>query len=551
MERLILKGGSVLDVRRGELLRADLAVAGGKIVEIGPALAGTRCIDCGGKFLLPGLIDAHMHIESTLVTPRTLSFLLAKKGTTTCIADPHEFVNVKGAAALRWLTGAVRGLPVTYKIMVPSSVPATPFDTNGAGKFLARDMAEFLGAPGVLGLGEMMCFRDVLEGKKEAMDKIALWRGHPIDGHAPGLSDEENVRYRAAGVLTDHECTTCADALSKLRAGLCVLIREGSGAQNLRSIVGGLRAQGVPLDRCCFCTDDKHLADIETQGHVNHCVNLAIECGVAPAEAIRMATLGAAEIYGLDEIGELMPGKQADILVCDSLERVDPSLVLKEGRVVDDSWLQTAPELPAAPELLDTVRLGELTSARIAVAAHEQDPVIGMVEGQLLTDHLVERLPQRDGLFLPNEIYNKLIVAERHGRNGNVAACALKGFGLRGGAVATSVSHDSHNLIAAGDNDADLIAAARQVEAMHGGFAVVSGGRLLAALALPVCGLVSEQPAAQVERGAQAVIDAARALGVPEGLDPVINLSFLALPVLPSLRLLDTGLFDADRFEML
>lgn len=551
MKRLILRGGKVLDVRSGALREADVAVEGDLIAEIGPGLTGDREVDCRGKFLIPGLIDAHMHIESTLVTPRSLAASLVRKGTTTCIADPHEFVNVKGAAALRWLVSAVRELPVTYEIMIPGAVPATPFDTNGAGKFLARDMAEFLGADGVLGLGEMMCFREVLANDREALNKLALWRGHPIDGHAPGLTDEENARYCAAGILTDHECTTFEEALSKLLAGLYVLIREGSGAQNLRAIVTGMLQNGIPFDRCCFCTDDKHLADIEAQGHINHCVNLAIECGMAPTEAIRVATCGAADIYGLGDLGELAPGKRADILVCESLARIEPELVVKDGRIVDDAWLTALPDVRPAPELLDTVHLGALTPERLAVPAHARDHVIGMVSGQLLTEHLFEALPQKDGYFVPDQNFNKLIVAERHGRNGNVAACALKGFGLRGGAVATSVSHDSHNLIAAGDNDADLIAAARRVETMHGGFAVVSGGEILAELALPVCGLVSELPSSEVRRKADEVIAAARSLGTRDGVDPVTNLSFLALPVIPSIRLLDTGLFDADRFEML
>ncbi len=546
---LVLKNGLVVDVCGGDILACDVAVCGDRIVGLG-CYEGEREVDCTGLYILPGLIDAHMHIESTLASPCELGREVLKKGTTTCIADPHELVNVKGAAALRWLLAAVARTPVDYRIMIPSAVPATPFDTNGAGMFTAQDMREFLDHPLVLGLGEVMCFKDVLAGRQHILDKLALFAGRPVDGHAPGISDREAQAYALAGIMTDHECTDYAEAARKLRAGMSVLIREGSGAQNLEAIVRGLLAEGKSLAGCAFCTDDKHLDDIATLGHINYCINRAISFGADPVDAIAAATVRPARIYGLRDRGAVLPGLRADLVLSRKLDRIEPVRVLRGGEFVDEAYLARFTDLPCPAELCDTVRFAPIDPARLVVPAGEKNHVIGTVPGQILTEHLFEPVPSENGLFIPAGPYAKLAVIERHGRNGNVAAAPIKGFEIHGGAVATSVSHDSHNLIVCGDNDADILAAAERVRALHGGYVVVQHGRVTAELPLEICGLMSARPAAELEKGVAAVTEAARRLGVPAGIDPVITLSFMALPVIPNLRLLDTGLFDVQRFEM-
>lgn len=548
---LVLKNARVLDVFTDAFYPADVAVCGEEIVGVGPGYRGRREIDCRGRYLIPGLIDAHIHIESTLATPCELGRQVVRKGTTTCVADPHELVNVKGAAALRWLLAAAADTPVRYEVMLPSAVPATPFDTNGAGRFTAADMAPFAADPGVRGLGEVMCFHEVVDGAPEAWDKLALFRGRPIDGHAPGLTGRALNLYRASGVMTDHECTTADEALEKLRAGFSILIREGSGAHNLDALVAGLLAHPAAFAHCAFCTDDKHMDDIAARGHINYCVNRAVALGVDPVTAIKMASTVPAALYGLQDRGAIFAGCKANLLLVDDPRRIEPVLVITRGAEVTDGWLAAFSEPPIPAELLDTVHFPPLTPARLAVPARAENDVIALVPGQLLTEHRRAAVPAKDGRFIPDETYAKLCVVERHGRSGGAAACPVTGFGLRGGAIATSVSHDSHNIVAVGDNDADLIAAIERLRVLHGGYAVVSGGRVLAEIALPVAGLITPEPAAAAEEGSAAVRAAARKLGVPEDIDPIANLSFLALPVIPHIRLLDTGLFDVDNFRLM
>ncbi|MEA4911059.1 MAG: adenine deaminase [Oscillospiraceae bacterium] len=546
---LVLKNGYVINVFTEEILKADVAIVDDLIVGVGD-YEGKKEIDCTGKYIAPGFIDVHMHIESTMVMPLELSKALLKRGTTSIIADPHEIVNVKGKKAMRFLLDSIKGAPMNFLIMVPSSVPCTGFDTNGSGPFLAGDMEEFVGAPNVLGLGELMCFHDVINSEPNALAKLQLFKKDLRDGHAPGITGKEIQSYRLAGVNNDHECVDFAEVREKMRAGFNIYIREGSAARNLESIVKGILEHHIPFEQCAFCTDDKHLEDIDHEGHIDHCVRKAIALGVPPIKAIKMASLFPARMCRLRKLGAVGARFKADIVVLDSLEQVNPLFVIKSGHLITDDYLNSVHYTVTDKELLNTVQYGELTPERLALPRREKNHVISLVKDQLLTEHLLESIPGNE-MFIPDAVYSKVAVLERHGKNGNVAVAPLKGFGIKNGAVGSSVSHDSHNVVIAGDNDADIILAARRIRELGGGYVVTSGGEVKAELPLPIAGLMSDQPKDVVEACVHRILDAAAALGVSEDIDPMITLSFVALPVIPSIRLLDTGLFDVEKFDMI
>ena len=544
---LVLKGGKILNVFTNEFLDGDVAICGDKIVGIGE-YEGVREIDCKGQYIVPGYLDAHLHIESTLAMPGELAKAVLKSGTTTLIADPHELVNVKGKKALDFLLEATEDIPMNVYVMIPSSVAATPFDTNGVGEFLAEDMKEYLKKERVLGLGEVMCFTDVIAGADKILDKLSLFEEKHIDGHAPGLSGGDLQAYCLAGIENDHECSNMEEVREKLRAGLQIFIREGSGAKNLEPIVSGMLKEGLPFSRCAFCTDDKHLEEIEEDGHISTCIRKAIALGMEPAEAYKTASFYPAAAYGLRKLGAVAAGYQADLVILEDLETAKAKMTLYKGTPAQE-WEQKPFDFTGWEELLHTVEFPDVTKDKIVVKKEEKNHVLGMIKKELLTEHLLEEVPGEDGVFVPNEVYNKLCVVERHGKNGNVSAAPIKGFGIKNGAVATSVSHDSHNVIAAGDNDEDLIAAINHLKEIQGGYVIASGGKVVEALPLEVGGLLSRDSKEEIQKQAGKMLSLAREMGVAEGIDPFITLSFMALPVIPKLRLLDTGLFDVEKFE--
>lgn len=544
---LVLKGGRVLNVFTSEFIEADVAVCQDTIVGVG-SYEGIREIDCRGNYIVPGYLDAHIHIESTLTMPGELSKALLKSGTTTLIADPHELVNVKGKEALDFLLEATKDIPLNVYIMIPSSVPATIFDTNGAGEFLAEDMKEYAGREHVLGLGEVMCFTDVVAGEKKILDKLALFEKKYADGHAPGLTGGELQAYRLSGVENDHECVDIEEVKEKLRAGLRIFIREGSGAKNLEPIVSGMIKEGLGFDRCAFCSDDRHLGEIEAEGHISVCIRKAISLGMDPIEAYKTASWYPASAYGLKKLGAVAAGYQADLVILEDVERAWAKETIFKGRPAKE-WKTEAFDFSGYEELLHTVKFEDITKEKLILKKKEKNHVIGMVKKELLTEHLIEEIPGTEGVFEPDEVYNKLCVVERHGKNGNIATAPIKGFGIKGGAVATSVSHDSHNIIAAGDNDEDIVAAVNYLKEIQGGYVIASKGQVVEALPLAVCGLLSRETREEIQEKAARMISLARQMGVQEGIDPFTTLSFMALPVIPKLRLLDTGLFDVEKFE--
>lgn len=544
--KLVFKNAQVVNVFTKQVEQADVAVEACVIAGVGQ-YSGEEEVDCTGLYLCPGFVDAHIHVESTMAVPYEFARAVAMSGTTTVVADPHEIVNVCGAPAVEWLLKASEALPVDIYWMMPSSVPATPFETNGA-PFTAQEMAPFAQmGPRVAGLGEVMCYPDVVAGTGEIYGKLALFAHKHIDGHAPGLSGKALAAYAAAGIETEHECTSFAEAKEKLAAGLAILVREGSAAKNLTAIVEGLLKEGLPTDRFLFCTDDKHLDDIAREGHIRWNVHQAVQLGMPVVDAICMASYNAARVYGLKGVGAIAPGYRADIVLLDDWKQVHVHAVYKDGVPVEQK-IAAARRVPAPAALTHTMHFAPVTPQQLALPVQGKAHVIEMVPYQIVTRHAVEPVPSENGLFRPNKTYSKLCVIERHGRGGNIAVCPLKGYGITGGAIATSVAHDSHNIIAAGDNDGDIALAVNHLQKTGGGYALAAGGRILGALALPVGGLMSEAPWEQTRDETNAILKQAAKMGIPYHVDPFISLSFMALPVIPSLRLTDRGLFDVDTF---
>lgn len=548
---LVLKNAGVVNVFSEEIFQADVAIADGIIAAVGPGYEGLQTVDCTDQFICPGFIDAHMHMESTMVSPLQLARAIMPSGTTTVIADPHELVNVCGAAAVEYLLAATEQLPLAVYLMLPSSVPATAFETNGA-NFTAQDMQPFFSHPRVLGLGEVMCYPNVVEGDPVILEKLAAAAGACKDGHAPGLSGPALQAYAATGIATDHECTTFSEAAEKVRAGLAVLVREGSAAHNLTTLMKGWLDSSLPADRFLFCTDDKHLDDIARDGHVRWNVKQAISLGVPPVTAIKMATRNTAQAFGLQGIGAVAAGYKADLIVLDSLKQVTVHSVYKNGLPVQPQ-LKAACDAPIPPALLHSMHGGPVTAAQLALPVGETAHCIEMVPYQIATRHTVEAVPQKNGLFVPDSEgqYTKLCVVERHGKTGAVTVCPLKGYGIRKGAIATSVAHDSHNILAAGDNDADLVLAINRLKEMGGGYVLAGGGQILGALPLPIGGLMSPEDWRSVQQATGEILAKAKTMGIPYHVDPFITLSFLALPVIPEIRLTDKGLFDVTKFALI
>lgn len=541
---VVFRGGEFFNVYTGEWLQGDVACQNGVIVGIG-SYEGKEIVDCQGKKLVPGFIDAHLHMESTLVAPHQLVENAVQFGTTTYIVDPHEAANVSGKAGIDYLLEDTEGVPANVYLMMPSCVPATSFEDNGA-VFSAQDMAGYLGHPRVLGLGEVMDYPAVENGQPDMMEKLALFSGRMIDGHAPNLSEQQLQLYRLAGIRTDHEASGFAYACQEVRNGLQVLIGEGSAARHLDEIVKGIVQSGIRPDSFCFCTDDKHIQDIRREGHISYHIRRSIELGLRPEDAIRMATLHAARTYGLDHLGAIRVGAQADIVILDDLAKVSIAKVYYQGKNVRDFCYQGV--VPPS-ELTHTLHVKPVRPEQLVLRCDGESDVIEVLPGELLTKHRRICLPQVDGIFVPNATYNKIAVVERHRATGKVGTGAIVGFGIRGGAIASSVSHDSHNLIVIGDNDKDILLALTELARMGGGYCITGGGTVKESLPLRIMGLMSERPHDEVDKQVKKMTALAYAMGVCPGISPFTTLSFMALPVIPELRVTARGIFDVVTFE--
>ncbi len=547
---IVFRGAEVLNVFTGEWRREDVAVSQGTIVGVG-VYEGEREVDCRGKYLVPGFIDAHLHVESSMLTPAGMAAEVLPSGTTTLIADPHEIANVCGLAGLRYMLDAAKSLPLSLFFMLPSCVPATKWDQGGA-VLGAKELCSLLDDPQVLGLGEVMDFPAVCRGEPGLLDKLRAFEGRVIDGHAPLLSGKALQAYRLAGIDTDHECSDGAEALEKLRAGFAVLVREGSAAHNLQTILTAVKEAGGGIDRLAFCTDDKHVEDIRRDGHIRHNIRQAIALGIPAADAYRMASWNAARIYGLRGYGAVAPGYRADLVLLDNRNQAAVHAVYTGGvcRWQAGQPIPAVEGIPVPASLRDTVHLRapetEPIGTKPLVLPVPPDgvfPVMELVPYQINTRRRDLVVPVRDGVFQAGGEFLKAAVLERHHATGRIGLGVVKGMGLRGTAAST-VAHDSHNLIVVGDRDEDMLLAIRELERCGGGYTLVRDGEVMATLPLPVAGLMTDRPADEVNAILRRMADLARGMGVPEWADPFQTMSFLSLPVIPELRLTDHGIFD-------
>jgi len=540
---LVLRGGRVLSVFTREWLELDVAVVDGFVAGLGD-YEGRETLDVSGRFVVPGLIDAHMHLESTKLLPDEFARLVLPLGTTAVVADPHEIANVLGTDGVHWLLDFCTDLPLDVYFMASSCVPASSFESPRRA-LNDGDLEGLLRRRRVLGLAEMMNFPGVIAGDESELSKLRLQGAQHVDGHAPGVAGKGLNAYAAAGIRSDHEALTPEEGRERLRAGIWLLIREASMARNLKALVPLVRELGP--SRIAFCTDDRDPDDILDDGHVNGMVRKAVEFGVAPEDALVCATLNPAMWHGLAHLGAIAPGYQADVLVLPDLVSFRPELVLKVGRPVSEIARPDVPEW-----VRQSVRIAPL--ARDDLAARSRGAairVIGLVTDQVVTQSLSERPTVEDGLAIsdPERDLAKIAVVERHLATGRVGVGFVRGSGLRRGALASTVAHDAHNLVVLGVSDDDMLAAVARAAELGGGIVAVDGGRVLAECPLPVAGLFSDAPLDDVIAQSRACTDAAAALGW-SGATPFLTMSFLALSVIPALKITDRGLVDVERFEL-
>ncbi len=540
---LVLRGGRVLSVFTREWLETDVAIADGYIAGLG-SYDGAEIVDASGRFVVPGFIDAHMHLESTKLLPDEFARLVLPLGTTAVVADPHEIANVLGSDGVHWLLDFCDDLPLDVYFMAPSCVPASPFESPRRA-LNDGDLESLLRRRRVLGLAEMMNFPGVIAGDERELSKLRLAGAEHVDGHAPGVIGKELNAYAAAGIRSDHEALTPDEGRERLRAGIWLLIREASMARNLEALVPLVRELGPTL--IAFCTDDRDPDDIVDDGHINGMVRKAVAAGVDPADAIVLATLNPAQWHGLRHLGAVAPGYQADLLLLPDLESFRPELVLKAGRRIGEIRRPDVPEW-----VRQSVRVAPLAAADLAVPWSGGDMrVIGLVPDQVVTASLVETPTVVDGVAIadPDRDLAKIAVVERHLATGRVGLGFVSGSGLKRGALASTVAHDAHNIVVLGVTDDDMLAAVERVIELGGGIVTVDGGRVVAECPLPVAGLFSVAPLDDVIAQSRACNDAATALGW-SGETPFLTMSFLALSVIPALKITDRGLVDVERFEL-
>lgn len=552
---LVIKNGKILDVFNGEIIYGDIAIADGYFVGIGE-YTGKEMIDAKGCYLSPSFIDGHVHIESSMVTPYEFAQVLLLHGITAAIADPHEIANVSGVDGIRFMLDSSENLPFDFYMMMPSCVPATEFEQSGA-ILSIEDLKPFYDHPRVLGLAEVMNFPAVLNAENAMMEKLieTMNQKKKIDGHAAGLSPIDLNVYMTAGIRTDHESTTEEDALERLRRGMYLMIREGTAAKDLRKLIKVVHERNSR--RCLFVTDDKHLDDLLNEGSIDHNIRLAIKEGIPPITAFQMATINTAECFGLFEQGAIAPGYKADFLLLTDLNTVSISHVFKNGiAIVENGMIDHYPaQVPSVHiELLkDSVHFHDLTASDFQInVTTTQANIIEIIPNSIITRHIVEKVDRnKQGHFVPSISKDQLLIAviERHKETKLAGLGIVKGLGIKSGAIATTVAHDSHNLIIAGTAETEMLIAAEEIRKRQGGLVVVNNGRVIASLDLPISGLMSDRPYQEVNSSLHKINLALKEIGASCSFNPFLTLSFLTLPVIPELKITGTGLFQVSKMK--
>jgi adenine deaminase len=546
---LLLKNANLINVLSGEIYPADVAIYGDTIVGIGRYEA-EREMDLGGKFLCPGFIDAHVHIESSMVTPPEYARAVVPRGTTAIIIDPHEIANVMGVEGIILMAEMAKGVPLDMYVMLPSCVPATEMETSGA-RLDARDLEGLRDKEWALGLGEVMNFPGVIRCMPDMLEKIEMARGKPIDGHAPSLRGKDLAAYITAGIRSDHECANPEEAREKLRNGMAILIREGSMAKNLKDLLPLVTSENAR--RFLFASDDRHPDDLVEEGHLDFILRKSLKLGLKPVTAVQMATINAAEIYGLRDVGAVAPGFKADLVVLDDLTSFSVDCVFKDGKLVARGGKMLAGTIPSkGMKVSNTIHVRSMSPEDLAIRAQGHlAKIIEIIPGQLTTGALVEPAIIRDGKAKadPERDILKVAVFERHTGSGKIGLGFVRGFGLKGGAMGSSVAHDAHNIVVVGDNDIDMATAAATIAEMGGGLVLVQGGKMVGSLALPLAGLMSDKGIEHVAKGLRRMRKMARDMGCKLE-DPFMALAFLSLPVIPALRVTDRGLVDVGQFRI-
>ena len=545
---IVLRGGKIFDLITGELLEGDVAIVGKTIVGTCDHYNANKIIDVSGLTLVPGFIDTHLHIESSMLTPFEFDRCVTPRGVTTAICDPHEIANVIGLDGIKYFQRASEFTLMDIKVQLSSCVPSTDMETSGA-NITAAELKSVMNHSSGIGLAEFMNYPGVINGDPEVINKLNLFHGKHIDGHAPLLSGTELNAYITAGISTEHEATTASEALEKLKKGMRILIREGSVSKDLDALAEILTERTSPY--ICLCTDDRNPLDIAEYGHIDYMIRKLISKGISPLAVYRAASISGAEAFGLKDRGLISPGKRADIVALSDLEECNIKLVVCGGKPIDKESFLTRKTLP--PVARNSVNPPTIyTTSFCTSETTEETNVIGIIEGKILTDHLKENISIVNGDKLPDISRDllRVTVIERHGKNGNVSNGSVKGFGLKSGAIASTVCHDHHNIISVGTNYADMELAIKHLSKIEGGFVIASEGNILAELALPIAGLMSLQPFELVQSQLSKLRRIAKNLGVTLE-EPFLQLAFLALPVIPNLKITDKGLVDVNKFKLI
>jgi len=547
---LLLKNARIVNTFIGEIEQGDVAIYGDRIAGVGDYDKAKEIIDLQGRFLAPGLINGHTHIESSMLHPARYAQAVVPKGTLAVVTDLHEIANVCGFEGIKFVMDWAQKLPLDMLFMAPSCVPATHLETSGA-RISSAEVKKILAYPNVIGLGEMMNFPGVVSGDEEVLQKIGASKGRVIDGHAPGLSGKELNAYLSAGILSDHESTTLEEGREKLQRGMYLMIREGSSEKNLDALLPLVTDN--TYKRCFFVVDDRSCSDLLREGDIDAVVRKSIDRGLEPVRAIQMATINAAEYFRLHDRGGIGPGYMANLITITDLAKLEIDMVFYQGKLVAKQGKPLFPPPPVTLELKNTVRIKPIMGKSLKLAAaNETYPVIEIIPGQIVTKKVIEKIKVVGGVVMPDVERDilKLVVVERHKASGNIGLGLVKGFGLKKGALASSVAHDSHNIIAVGTNDLDILKAIEEINRLQGGLVVCANLEVLASLPLPIAGLLSPEPLDVVVFQHEKVEKAAASLGnLPPA--PFAILSFLALPVIPELRLTDLGLVDVIEFKLI